>query len=144
MQTHCSTGIELWEPRPHRAPAFYLTPPCPGGKSFLSREQVAHGARSHVPCLRERQPKRLNQLYMVLLLQAQRTSPVPASTHWSCPVPIQGTLLQAACSACSILVPRQPWGALLWVVARTTPSFSQAGLPQAGSIRGSLHKGGII
>lgn len=58
MQTHCSS----WH-RACRSPgltghllsaSLHLAA---GGKSFLSRAQVAHGARSHVPCLREGQPK---------------------------------------------------------------------------------------
>lgn len=56
---HTDSLQQLASSLPHRAPAFYFTPPCPKGKSFLSREQVAHGARSHVPCLRKGHPKHL-------------------------------------------------------------------------------------
>lgn len=57
---YCPTagaGVQLL-PKASQSTCFLTHPASPrGGKSLLSREQVAYGVRSCVPCLREGQPR---------------------------------------------------------------------------------------
>lgn len=125
------------EPRPHRAPAFYLTPPCPRGQVLPKQGAGCTWGQEPCPLPEGRATQTFKtSCSMVLLLQAQRTSLVLSLYRGLCSR--QLVLLVPT------LVQRQPWGALLWAVARAASSFSQPDLPQAGSIKGSLHKGDII
>lgn len=95
------------------------------------------GGRSCVPCLREGQPEHLKPA-VAWSCCCTRKGPVQS---WPAPTRTALSLYRGLCYRQLVLptlVQRRPWGAFLSVVARAAPSFSQPGLPQAESIRGSL------
>lgn len=87
-----AAGIEPPAAQASQATCLLPHPTLPGGKSFLSREQAAHGARSHGPCLREGQSEHLKAAVAQSCCCTHRDQSSPGQHPLELPYPCTGTL----------------------------------------------------